>query len=198
MYQPIELPYLFSDLEPYIDTETMQVHYNNHYLGYIDKLNKAMSKRSRYVPIKQLIENVPSTAVRNNGGGFYNHSLFFMMLTPPQSVKNFSSRNYPILHFLMERDFGGYKNFQKEVLLKSQERFGSGWVWWVQHPLGRTEIITTANQDNPLMFNKNLTILLGIDVWEHAYYLKHKSFRDNYVKDIFNVINWDFVQSRLG
>lgn len=98
----------------------------------------------------------------------------------------------------MERDFGGYKNFQKEILLKSQERFGSGWVWWVQHSLGRTEIITTANQDNPLMFNKNLTILLGIDVWEHAYYLKHKSFRDNYVKDIFNVINWDFVQSRLG
>jgi len=157
MYQPIELPYSFSDLEPYIDTETMEVHYNNHYLGYIDKLNKAVSKRNQYIPIKRLIENVSSTAVRNNG-----------------------------------------ENFQKEILLKSQERFGSGWVWWVQHPLGRTEIITTANQDNPLMFNKNLTILLGIDVWEHAYYLKHKSFRDNYVKDIFNVINWDFVQSRLG
>jgi Fe-Mn family superoxide dismutase len=195
MYQPIELPYSFSDLEPYIDTETMEVHFNNHYLGYIDKLNQEMLRRKLYVPIKQLIENVPSTAVRNNGGGYFNHSLYFMMLRPPQ---NFSIENYPILQFYIERDFGSFENFQKQILLKSQERFGSGWVWWVQYPNSRTEIVTTANQDNPLMFNNDLNILLGIDVWEHAYYLKHKSFRDNYVKDIFNVINWDFVESQLN
>jgi Fe-Mn family superoxide dismutase len=198
MYQPIKLPYSFSDLEPYIDTETMQVHFNNHYLGYIEKLNKAVSKRSIFVPVKNLIQNVSSTAIRNNGGGYYNHSLYFLMLTPPGSIKTFSSKNYPKLNFFIERDFGSYENFQKEILLKSQERFGSGWVWWVQYPNGKTEIITTANQDNPVMFDKKLTILLGVDVWEHAYYLKHKSFRDNYVKDIFNVINWNFVESRLS
>jgi Fe-Mn family superoxide dismutase len=195
MYQPIELPYSFSDLEPYIDAETMEVHFNNHYLGYIDKLNQEASRLKLSVPIKRLIENVPSTAIRNNGGGYYNHSLYFMMLRPP---KNFSLEKYPILQYYIERDFGSFENFQKQILLASQERFGSGWVWWVQYPNSMTEIITTANQDNPLMFNKNLTILLGIDVWEHAYYLKHKSFRDNYVKDIFNVINWDFVQSQLN
>ena len=194
MYQPIKLPYSFSDLEPYIDTETMQVHYNNHYLGYIQKLNKALANRNLFVPIKNLVQNTSSKEIRNNAGGYYNHSLFFNML------KSTFERSYGIpsvLVNIMKRDFGGYENFKKQILLKAQSVFGSGWVWWVAHPNGKTQIVTTANQDNPLMFNKNLTILLGIDVWEHAYYLKRKSFRDNYVKDIFNVINWDFVESQF-
>jgi Fe-Mn family superoxide dismutase len=194
MYKAIQLPYSFSDLEPFIDAETMEVHYNNHYLGYLEKLNKAISKENVFVPIKNLIQNRGSNEIRNNGGGYYNHSLFFNMLKPP------FKRSYGIpsaVIGIMKRDFGGYENFKREILSKAQNVFGSGWVWWVEYPNGKTQIVTTANQDNPLMFNKNLTILLGIDLWEHAYYLKHKSFRDNYVKEIFNIIDWDFVKSQF-
>ena len=145
-----------------------------------------------------MIENVPSTDIRNNGGGYFNHSLFFLMLTPPQGNNNSPSAKYPLVNFYMDRDFGGYENFKKEILRKAQSVFGSGWVWWVGYPNGETEIVTTANQDNPLMFDKNLTILLGIDVWEHAYYLQYKSFRDAYVKNIFNVINWKYAESQLA
>jgi|688.fasta_scaffold424645_1 Fe-Mn family superoxide dismutase len=197
MYKPVKLPYSFSDLEPYIDAETMEIHFNNHYLGYLDKLNKAVSKSQLFVPIRNLIENVPSTDIRNNGGGYFNHSLFFLMLTPPVGNDNHPSAKCPLVNFYMDRDFGGYENFKRQILRKAQSVFGSGWVWWVQYPNGETEIVTTANQDNPLMYNKNLTILLGIDVWEHAYYLKYKSFRDTYIKNIFNVINWEYVESQF-
>jgi len=197
MYKPVKLPYSFSDLEPYIDAETMEVHFNNHYLGYLDKLNTAVSKRNLSVPIKYLIENVPSTDIRNNGGGYFNHSLFFLMLKPLKGNNNLPSAKYPKVNFYMDRDFGGYENFKKEILNKAQSVFGSGWVWWVAYPNGKTAIVTTKNQDNPLMFDNTLTILLGIDVWEHAYYLKYKSFRDVYVNNIFNVINWDYVESQF-
>lgn len=197
MYKPVKLPYSFSDLEPYIDAETMEVHFNNHYLGYLDKLNTAVSKRKLSVPIQHLIENVPSTDIRNNGGGYFNHSLFFLMLTPLKGSNNSPSSKYQLVNFYMDRDFGGYENFKKEILNKAKSVFGSGWVWWVAYPNGETAIVTTKNQDNPLMFDNNLIILLGIDVWEHAYYLKYKSFRDVYVNNIFNVINWKYVESQL-
>ena len=197
MYKPIELPYSFSDLEPYIDAETMQVHYTNHYLGYIKKLNKALNPKKIHLPIKYLLQNLPSTEIRNNGGGYYNHSLFFLMLSPPKKNDSPLSKKYPLLNFYMNRDFGGYENFKKDILAAAQSVFGSGWVWWVALPNGTTQIITTANQDNPLMFTENLTILLAIDVWEHAYYLKYKSFRDEYINNIFNVINWKYVESQL-
>ena len=197
MYQPIELPYSFSDLEPYIDAETMEIHYKNHYLGYIDKLNKAVVEKNLSIPIKSLIQNIPSTEIRNNAGGYYNHSLFFLMLCSPEKSESPMRGKCPLLNFYLDRDFGGYENFKKEILAKAQSVFGSGWVWWVAYPNGKTQIVTTANQDNPLMFNKNLNILLGIDVWEHAYYLNYKSFRDLYIKNIFNVINWNYVESQL-
>jgi Fe-Mn family superoxide dismutase len=197
MYNPIKLPYSFSDLEPYIDAETMQVHYTNHYLGYIKKLNKALNPKKITVPIKYLLQNLPSTEVRNNGGGYYNHSLFFQMLSPHKKNDTPVSKNYPLVYFYMNRDFGGYENFKQEILAAAQSVFGSGWVWWAAYPNGKTQIVTTANQDNPLMFDDNLIILLSIDVWEHAYYLKYKSFRDNYINNIFNVINWKYVESQL-
>lgn len=198
MYKPIELRYSFSDLEPYIDAETMQVHYTNHYLGYIKKLNKALNPKKVTVPIEYLLQNLPSTEIRNNGGGYYNHSLFFEMLTPSKNNVSPVSKMYPLLNFYMNQDFGGYENFKKEILAAAQSVFGSGWVWWVAFPNGKTQIVTTANQDNPLMFDNNLTILLGIDVWEHAYYLKYKSFRENYISNIFNVINWKYVEFQLS
>lgn len=197
MYKPIELPYSFSALEPYIDKETMKVHFNNHYIGYIDKLNKAVAERRLSVPLKYLIENVPPMEIRNNGGGYFNHSLFFRMLRPPVSGNNSPSEKTPMVNYYIKRDFGSYANFQKEILDKALGLFGSGWVWWIRYPNGQTEIVVTANQDNPIMFDKTLNILLGIDVWEHAYYLKYKSFRDTYIKNIFNVINWEYVETQF-
>ena len=195
MFEPIKLPYNYSDLEPYIDSETMKVHYNKHYLGYLKNLNEEVSLKFDYNSIEDLIENIEfeSDDVRNNAGGYYNHSLFFNML---KSTKQRSYGMPSIVLNTIKRDFGTFENFKDIIEKKAKQRFGSGWVWWILLPSGKTRIIQTHYQDNPAMF-LDCKILLGVDVWEHAYYLKYKSNRSEYVKNIFNVINWDYPKRIL-
>ena len=195
MFEPIKLPYNYSDLEPYIDSETMKVHYNKHYLGYLKNLNEEVSLKFDYNSIEDLIENIEfeSDDVRNNAGGYYNHSLFFNML---KSTKQRSYGMPSIVLNTIKRDFGTFENFKDIIEKKAKQRFGSGWVWWILLPSGKTRIIQTPYQDNPAMF-LDCKILLGVDVWEHAYYLKYRSNRSEYVKNIFNVINWDYPKRIL-
>lgn len=191
MYLPVKMPYAYDALAPIIDRKTMYVHYNDHYLGYLKKLNELINTN---LSITQVIRNIGeySEDVRNNAGGYYNHSIFWKMLKPyNEAVKNTPP---PMVMKIIQRDFGTYANFQKTIKERAKKRFGSGWVWWVMYPNGKTAILETPYQDNPLMY-ENCKILLGIDVWEHAYYLKYQSKRDEYVNNIFEVINWRYPES---
>lgn len=204
MYKPILLPYSYSDLEPFIDAETMYIHYNKHYLGYLNNLNDEFSKTDfglgvyplPNLPIQTLIVNIddfPKT-VRDNAGGYYNHSLFWKMLTPKRTLMP----NLPsgISKIVIDRDFGSFDNFKKLIEQTAKKRFGSGWVWWIVMPDGKTRIVETPYQDNPQMYY-DCDVLLGIDVWEHAYYLKYKADRMKYVNNIFEIINWEYCNKIL-
>ena len=152
MFQPITLPYNYSDLEPYIDAETMKVHYNNHYLGYLKKLNEEVSMGLDYDTIEELIEyaTLESKNIRDNAGGYYNHSLFFNMLKPP--LAQHSKQIPKIVLDVINRDYGSFDDFKKKIEKKAQSRFGSGWIWWILLPNGTTQIVQTPYQDNPAMF----------------------------------------------
>jgi Fe-Mn family superoxide dismutase len=198
MYKLLPLPYNYSDLEPYIDSKTMNIHYNKHYKTYLKNLNEEFIKKNlAFIPIEELIINIDrySNNVRNNGGGYYNHSLFWKMLSPNKKGKN----NLPngIAKNLIERDFRGLTNFKKVIAETAKKRFGSGWVWWIIMPNGTTRVVETPYQDNPKMYY-NCDIILGIDVWEHAYYLKYNADRLDYVENIFNVLNWDYANKVLN
>jgi Fe-Mn family superoxide dismutase len=198
MYKSIPLPYGYSELEPYIDRETMNIHFNTHYMTYIKNLNDEMKKNNhRSIPIRDLIKTIDdySDNVRNNAGGFFNHFIFWQMLSPNKT--NGSNLPSGISKTLINRDFGSYDNFKKLIEAKAKKRFGSGWVWWIMMPSGSTRIVETPYQDNPLMYF-NCEVLLGIDVWEHAYYLKYHADRMAYVKNIFNVINWKYPNEILN
>jgi Fe-Mn family superoxide dismutase len=188
MYKLVKLPYSYSALEPYIGENTMFVHYNKHYIGYLNKLNELVTSVK---PIKSLIINIDdySVDVRNNAGGYFNHSLFWNMLRPNTTM----STNLPpnLLQKIIDRDFGSYENFNKKITETAKKRFGSGWVWWILYPNGKTAVVQTPYQDNPLMYI-DCEILLGIDVWEHAYYLNYEADRESYVNNIFNILNWDY------
>jgi Fe-Mn family superoxide dismutase len=193
MYKPVPLPYSYSALEPYIDEKTMYVHFNEHYLGYIKKLNALLPAGP---PINKLITDISnySTDIKNNAGGYFNHSLFWNMLRP---YKPFAiNEPPPLVKSIINRDFGSFNNFKNEIIETAKKRFGSGWVWWIQYPNGKTAIVQTPYQDNPMMYS-DVKILLGIDVWEHAYYLKYQAKRENYVNNIFNVINWNYANKML-
>lgn len=193
MYKPVPLPYSYSALEPYIDEKTMYVHFNEHYLGYIKKLNALLPSGPT---INKLITDISnySTDIKNNAGGYFNHSLFWNMLRP---YKPFAMNEPPqLVKSIINRDFGSFNNFKNEIIETAKKRFGSGWVWWIQYPNGKTAIVQTPYQDNPMMYS-DVKILLGIDVWEHAYYLKYQSKRENYVNNIFNVINWNYANKML-
>lgn len=198
MYKPVKLPYDYSALEPYIDVETMKVHYDTLYMNYIKNLNDEMKKNNyRSVPIKKLIATIDnySDYMRNNAGGYYNHSLFWKMLKPNKT--NNSNLPSGMSKKLIDRDFGSYNVFKKMIEAKAKKRFGSGWVWWIIMPNGYTRIIETPYQDNPQMYF-NCEILLGVDVWEHAYFLKYQADRKGYVNNIFNVVNWNYANEILN
>ena len=197
MYKAVILPYNYSALEPFIDAETMNIHYNKHYLTYLTNLNDEFKKQNhRLIPIKRLIYTIDnySQIIRNNAGGFYNHSLFWKMLNP----NKMNNSNLPTgeAKKLINRDFGNYDLFKKKIEEQAKKRFGSGWVWWIMMPNGVTKIIETPYQDNPLMYF-DCTILFGLDVWEHAYYLKYQADRLQYVSNIFKIINWDYVNDQI-
>jgi len=197
MYKPVKLPYDYSALEPFIDAETMNIHYNKHYLGYLKNVNDEIKKKNyRSIPIKKLIVTINdySDNIRNNAGGYFNHSLFWKMLKPNKA--NNSNLPSGFSKKIINRDFGSYNVFKKMIEEKAKKRFGSGWVWWIMMPNGYTRIVETPYQDNPLMYF-DCEILLGIDVWEHAYYLKYQADRMAYVNNIFKVINWDYINNKI-
>jgi len=195
------LDYSFSDLEPFIDKETMMEHYNVHYKKYTDLLNECIEEESIPVQmgsnmegIKEILKNVGryTDKLRNNAGGFYNHFLYFDQFTPEMNVPGDNIKKSIL------SSFATLTNLKKEMIEAGLSQFGSGWVWLISDPSGNLYIKTTPNQDNPIMEESfNDKILLGIDVWEHAYYLKHKADRKSYLKEIFKVIDWEKVNERL-
>ena len=188
-YKPVKLPYAFDGLEPYIDEETMKLHYNKHYKGYIKKLNDAVT--STKTPLEKLVTQAAKRKdrVRNNAGGAYNHQIWWSMMTPDR---------HPIrgkIKEKIEKDFKSVENFYKEFTDSAKMHFGSGWCWLVLKN-NKLKIIQTDNQDNPLMFNDGVPIL-GIDVWEHAYYKKYGPDRERYIKNFLKIINWDYCNALL-
>ena len=186
-----KLPYSYSSLKNFIDSKTMDVHYNKHYKTYVKKLNDALSKKdSGDVELEEIVKSISkyNTTVRNNAGGAFNHAMFWKMLSPKkQKVEGDVVEK-------IKKDFGSYNEFKKEFEETAKERFGSGWVWLVLTKNNKLKIMSTANQDNPLMNDiKGGYPLLGLDLWEHAYYLKYQSKRDEYIKNFWDVVNWEFV-----
>jgi Fe-Mn family superoxide dismutase len=191
-----ELPYTYSSLEPFIDKETMLIHHTKHHQAYINNLNKLIISES--IPtntIENILNNISnySTSVRNNAGGHYNHSLFWQLLTP---IKNDNAESFKINEAIVKK-FGSMENFKVEFEKKVMSVFGSGWCWLILNEANQLEIITTANQDNPLMpvIIKNASPLLALDIWEHAYYLKYQNKRADYLKAWWQIVNWKFANT---
>lgn len=201
MYSLPKLDYPYNGLEPHIDKKTMMVHHKKHHQGYINKLNNVLKHSKNSIQIDELQGQIsPSNdRLRNNGGGHFNHTFFWKCMTNNKHKRNLD--NYPeIKKAIHDSEFrtidGLFKAFESFAL----SVFGSGWCWLV-YKNGKIDIVTTRNQDNPLM-KKIKTIehgfpLLGLDVWEHAYYLKYQNKRNAYIRAFFNVINWDFVNNML-
>ena len=191
-----ELPslnYSFDALEPHIDTKTMQIHHGKHNAGYTNNLNNAIKGTDlETMSIETILAELDlnNAAVRNNGGGFFNHSLFWNVMSP-----NGGGVHSGDLAAAINDSFGSFDEFKSAFSKAAGTRFGSGWAWLCVHPGGKLEVCSTPNQDNPLM--KGIGCggqpILGLDVWEHAYYLNYQNRRPDYISGFFNVINWDFV-----
>lgn len=185
------LPYAYDALEPYISKETMTLHHDKHYQAYVDKLNAAIEKYPKYqkctlYDLLTNLESLPeeiSIIVKNNAGGAYNHELFFNNLSKEKSEPSSE------LKAAIESDFGSYDNFKTEFKDKSSNLFGSGWIWLVADCNNKLSIITTPNQDNPI--SCDLKPIIGLDLWEHAYYLDYQNNKGKYIDNYFNVINWN-------
>ncbi|EOD6232949.1 superoxide dismutase [Enterococcus hirae] len=193
-----DLPYAFDALEPYIDEETMHLHHDKHHNTYVTNLNAAIEKHPELgeKTIEELLSDmdaVPTdikTAVRNNGGGHANHSFFWKIMAP-----NAGGEPTGAIKEAIDETFGDFATFKEEFKKAAAGRFGSGWAWLVMEN-GKLAITSTANQDSPLMEVK--TPILGLDVWEHAYYLKYKNVRPDYIEAFWNVVNWEEVNNRLS
>lgn len=189
------LPYAFDALEPHIDAQTMQIHHDKHHQAYVDNLNKALAGTDGETKtLEELMANISAypAAVRNNGGGHYNHSLFWDVLG------NNGSQPTGDLEVAINEAFGSLDALKEKMSTAGATRFGSGWAWLLVNGDGKLEVSSTPNQDNPLMDVADVkgTPILGIDVWEHAYYLKYQNKRPDYLKAIFSVVNWDAVDAR--
>lgn len=192
------LPYAHDALEPHIDKTTMEIHHGKHHAGYTSKLNAAIEGTDLDgKSIEDILSNLDmsNSAVRNNGGGYYNHSLFWSVMGP-----NGGGAPSGDLADAINEAFGSYDGFKEKFAAAAGTRFGSGWAWLCVHDGGKVEICSTPNQDNPLMPEVGCggTPILGLDVWEHAYYLKYQNKRPDYVNAFFNVINWDEVTRRYN
>jgi Fe-Mn family superoxide dismutase len=192
-----KLPYAYDALEPTIDAETMKIHHDLHHGSYVNNLNKALAghpalMNKSIAAILRDIQSVPKdiqTAVRNNGGGHANHTLFWEVMGPKGGGKPNGA-----LADAIESNLGGFDKFKKDLSQRAATQFGSGWAWLVVAD-GKLQVYSTPNQDSPLM--KGHTPILGIDVWEHAYYLKYRNLRPKYVEAWWNVVNWDNVAARF-
>jgi len=192
-YELPKLPYAYDALEPHIDARTMEIHYSKHHQAYVDNLNKAVKGTDlEEKTVEDLISDlnaVPEnirTAVRNNGGGHANHSFFWKIMGP-----NAGGEPKGKLADDIKSAFGGFDQFQEKVSGAGVGRFGSGWAWLIKNKSGGLEVISTPNQDSPLMDGN--TPIVGVDVWEHAYYLKYQNRRADYLKAWWNVVNWDAI-----
>ncbi|MGB7297490.1 MAG: superoxide dismutase [Candidatus Aminicenantales bacterium] len=191
------LPYAYDALEPYIDAQTMEIHYTKHHNGYVTNLNAALEKHSNLAgkSLEDLVSNLNSvpedirTAVRNNGGGHYNHSIFWRVMSP-----NGGGEPKGDLARAISEAFGGFSSFKEKFSNAAATRFGSGWAW-LGFKGGKLSVLSMPNQDAPLM--EGLTPILGLDVWEHAYYLKYQNRRAEYISNWWNVVNWEEVARRF-
>lgn len=201
-----KLPYSYDALEPYIDARTMEIHHAKHHQAYIDKLNAALEKYAdlQEKSAEELIKDLNAmpedirTAVRNHGGGHYNHSLFWASVVSSSKSASAGKSREPsgALADAVDKDFGKFSDFKEQFSKSAVGVFGSGWAWLVKDGAGKLSIISTPNQDNPI--SQGFTSLLGIDVWEHAYYLKYQNRRAEYIENWWNVVNWEEVERRFG
>jgi superoxide dismutase, Fe-Mn family len=191
-----QLPYAYEALEPHIDKETMNIHHSKHHNAYVTNLNNALAGNEELLSksVEEVIANLDAvpeaarTAVRNNGGGHANHTLFWQILSP-----NGGGAPAGELADAINNKFGSFESFKEEFAKAATTRFGSGWAWLAVNN-GELEVTSTANQDSPLMEGK--TPILGLDVWEHAYYLKFQNRRPDYISTFWNVVNWEEVSTR--
>ncbi len=191
-----DLPYAHNALEPHIDETTMKIHHGKHHAGYTSKLNAAVEGTAlEGKNIEDILSGVSKhgNAVRNNGGGYYNHNLFWEVMSP-----NGGGNPGGEVAKAIDEAFGSFDNFKDEFSKAAATRFGSGWAWLIVDNHGKLAVTSTPNQDNPLMdlADKKGTPILGLDVWEHAYYLKYQNKRPDYINAFFNVINWDAVEKK--
>ncbi|NBX72921.1 superoxide dismutase [bacterium] len=193
MYTKVQLPYEYNALEPILSRKAVKEHYDFHYSNYTKGLNEAYLKNNIQLKLINILHNINDypKEFRENGGGYINHSIFFQCLKPisyenpiPDSLKK-----------IMRNDFGSVDEFMNYFIGMGKKVFGSGWVWWCIAPNGRTIIATTKNQDTP--YSENLYPIFGIDVWEHSYYLDYLGDRLKYLNEIFKIVNWDYVISRI-
>lgn len=192
-----KLPYAYDALEPHIDARTMEIHHSKHHNGYTTNLNNAVAGTDlEGKTIENILINLDlnNGAVRNNGGGYYNHNLFWTVMSP-----NGGGKPTGELATAIDAAFGSFDAFKAEFSKAAATRFGSGWAWLCVHKGGKLEVCSSANQDNPLMpgIGCSGTPILGLDVWEHAYYLNYQNRRPDYVDAFFNVINWTEVTRRF-
>ena len=192
------LPYSFGDLEPHIDARTMEIHHDKHHNAYVTNLNNAIvGTDGEGKSIDELIRNIDnySPAVRNNGGGHFNHSLFWQVMSGQGGGQAEGD-----LAAAINDKFGSFDAFKDEFTKAGMTRFGSGWAWLCVHPGGGVEVCSSPNQDNPLMPGVGCggSPILGLDVWEHAYYLNYQNRRPDYIAAFWNVINWEEVSKRYG
>lgn len=191
------LPYAYDALEPHIDAKTMEIHHSRHHQTYVTNLNAALADLPELaaLPLEALLARIDSLpaqvqgAVRNHGGGHANHSLFWQVMSPQGGGEPDGE-----LAAAIERDLGGLESFKQSFTQAALSRFGSGWAWLVVDGRGKLQVVSSANQDSPLM--EGLTPILGLDVWEHAYYLKYQNKRPDYIAAFYNVIDWDEVARR--
>ncbi|MBN1331845.1 superoxide dismutase [Candidatus Dojkabacteria bacterium] len=197
MFKLPQLPYSYDALEPYIDAQTMEIHHTKHHQGYTDKLNTALEGEEKLLsmPVLEILSNIDmipeakKQAVINNGGGYANHILFWEIMSPDPKKSPEGK-----LAELIEEEVGSLEQFKAEFTDTALTQFGSGWAWLVVNKNNKLEIISTSNQDSPVM--KGLVPLIGLDVWEHAYYLKYQNKRADYIDAWWNVLDWNAVEEK--
>lgn len=195
-FKMMPLPYSYDALEPNIDAKTMELHYSKHHLGYINKLNEVIAGTElEKLTIEEILKSLDleNKTLRNNAGGYYNHNMYWASMSSKGGGEPTGALNTAI-----KKDFISFSDFKNQLTDAANKQFGSGWAWLVTDKTGKLSIVATANQDNPLMPNIGVTgtPILALDVWEHAYYLKHQNKRNNYIEAFFNVINWKAVEKK--
>lgn len=214
-FKPIRLPYKYDELNEFIDGETMETHYTKHYKGYVNKLNELMNEKNiklkKNDTLEKIIQRVNGLGkkIKNQAGGAYNHEIFWNMMTQDKSKRKYEGE----IKKIIDDQFGSLDNFKKEFLEEAKSKFGSGWCWVILKSNKKIKIMTTSNQDNPMMniylskdkYNDGSVvyksipgkILLGLDLWEHAYYLKYRNKKEDYINNFWKVVNWEYVNSLL-